>query len=327
MSEPRPSEQVARYLANRPDLPPIWEPPLAARRLERKEQVLRDSGPPAPVHSAQDIDANGARARLYHPAGGEENVLIWIHGGGWVLHDIDTFDALVRRLAHASACAVLAVEYRRAPEDPFPAAVEDCWAVTQWARDHFTQTGVGGDSAGANLAAVTAIRARDAALTIAIQVLVYPLVDYAVETADYHEHRQRYELFAGVEGYGADYHDSIRWLWSQYIPDAEARVNVEAAPIRASSLAGVAPALVVTAEHDILRREGLAYTQRLAADGVSVESIDYVGQVHGFLEALSLFDDADDAIRRIGAAVRNRFAISANEEHIHAPSRWGGHSR
>jgi acetyl esterase len=311
MSEPCPSEQVVRYLANRPDLPSIWEPPIAARRLERKEQVLRDAGPPAPVHSAEDIDANGVHARLYHPSGGEENVLIWIHGGGWVLHDIETFDPLVRRLAHASSCAVLAVDYRRAPEHPFPAAVEDCWAATQWARDHFTQTGIGGDSAGANLAAVNAIRARDTGLALAIQVLVYPLVDYAVETAGYHQHRQRYEHFAGVEGYGADYHDSIRWLWSQYIPDAATRVDVEAAPIRAPSLAGVAPALVMTAEHDILRPEGLAYAQRLTADGASVESIDYVGQVHGFLEALSLLADADDAIRRIGSAVCNRFSISS----------------
>lgn len=288
----------------------MWQPPISARRQERKEQVLQNSGAPVAVGSVDVVDANGVEARLYRPVGDEKYVLVWIHGGGWVLHDVETFDTLARALATASACAVLAVEYRRAPEHPFPAAVDDCWSAVEWATDRFARVAVGGDSAGGNLAAVAAIRARDATLPLALQILVYPVIEYATETTGYHEHRQRYELFGGIHGYGAGYHDSIRWLWSQYVPDPARRLDVEASPLRVPSLAGVAPALVITAEHDILRPEGHAYAARLGADGVPVRSIDYPGQVHGFLEALAVFDDAQHAVRRIATALRQRFSAT-----------------
>lgn len=308
---PIPNDQVARYLSTRPSFAPLWEPPLAARRQERKEQVIRESGPPEPVPLVEDVDADGVPARLYRASDRTENVLVWLHDGGWVLHDVETFDALTRRLANAAAdCAVLSVDYRRGPERPFPAAVDDAWTALEWAGKRFARVAVGGDSAGATLATVSALRARDAGFQLAAQLLVYPVTDYRVDDPTYGEHRRRYEHFAGMQGYGAEYHDSIRWLWEQYVPDPKRRHDPEASPLRASSLAGSAPAVVVTAEHDILRPEGRAYYERLVGEGVDAQWIDYPGQVHGFLEALRFFDDASALIQRLAEALDSR--LSAN---------------
>ncbi len=304
--------QAIAYLAALPRWPPLWDPPLEARRRERKQRVLRDSGKPQPVASVEEVEAAGVPGRLYQPfgngLGGGHDVLVWFHGGGWVLHDVATFDPLARALANAAGCAVLSVDYRLAPEHPFPAGLQDCWSATCWAGDRFNRVAIGGDSAGGNLATVTALRARDAGLKLALQLLVYPVVDYAIGTPAYQAYRERYDLFAGQRGYGATFQADLGWLWEQYIPDAAQRAGAEAAPIRAASLAGLPPTILITAEHDLFRQEDKAYARRLASQGVPVELIDYPGQVHGFLEALAVMDDSRDAIKRSAAAIRVAFS-------------------
>ena len=304
--------QAMAYLAALPSWPPLRHPPLEARRRERKQRVLRDSGDPQPVASAEEVEAGEVPARLYQPSANGREVLVWFHGGGWVLHDVAAFDLLARALANAAGCAVLSVDYRLAPEHPFPAAVEDCWTATCWAGNRFERVAIGGDSADGNLATVTAMRARDAGLNLAAQLLAYPVVDYAIDTPAYAAYCERYELFAGRPGYGAAFVADLRWLWEQYLPDAAQRVSPQAAPIRAASLAGLPPAVVITAEHDFFRQEDEVYARRLASEGVPVELIDYPGQVHGFLEALAVMDDARDFIKRSAAAIRAAFSRVAH---------------
>ena len=308
-SSPRPTDEVLNYLSTRPNLPPAWQPPLEERRKEQRALILRDSGTPQPVAKVEDVEANGVPARLYRPNGGETAAFVWLHGGGWILHDNDTYDPLARALANASSTAVLSVDYRRAPEHRFPAAVDDAWSAVRWAAAHFDHVAVGGDSAGANLAAAVSLRAREARSTLAVQVLVYPILDYRVDSDAYYQHRERYADFAGIAGYGASFHDGIRWLWAQYLKRPDERTNPEAAPLRADSLAGVAPALIITAEHDILRSEAEEYADRLRRAGVFVRSVEFPGQVHGFLDALAVLEDAVAAVGLIGNEVSARLAM------------------
>jgi acetyl esterase len=301
---PAPSPQVAAYLASLPALPPAWTPPIEARRSEQKTLILARSGPPQEVAYVEDVDAGGVRARLYQPAGGETAVFVWFHGGGWMFNDIDTYDPLTRAFANAAGSAVLAVDYRRAPEHRFPAALDDAWSAVRWAEARFDHTAIGGDSAGANLAAAVTLRAREASMEVVLQVLAYPILDYRVDTDAYYRHRERYEDFAGIAGYGATFQDGIRWLWTQYLANPAQQTNPEAVPLQASSLAGVAPALILTAEHDILRPEGEEYAKRLAEAGVLVELREFSGQIHGFLDGLGVLEDAVVAVEEIGAALR-----------------------
>jgi acetyl esterase len=233
---------------------------------------------------------------------------VWFHGGGWILGDIDCFDPLARALANRSRCAVLAVDYRLAPEHRYPAAVEDAWAATSWALSRFARAAVGGDSAGGNLAAAVARRARDSGVAIAIQLLVYPVLDYAISSPYYERFRQRYAGFAGQERFGAETQDGIRHIWDLYVPEAARRLEPDAAPLRAATLTGLAPAYVIMAEHDILRGEGEDYVRGLREAGVAVESDCYSGQIHGFFHMLSVMDDAEEAVGRAAGALRRAFA-------------------
>jgi acetyl esterase/lipase len=255
----------------------------------------------------EDLDAGGVPSRLYRPAGGERDVLVYFHGGGFMVQDLDTFDTTMRRLANEAGCAVLNVDYRLAPEHPYPAAVEDCWAATQWAAEQFERVAVGGDSAGGNLAAVVALRARDAGLPLALQLLVYPVVDAVGEirlASDWHE---RYRDFGGIEGYGAGTRQGGSAAFAAYIPSASRMVERDASPLRADSFAGVAPALIITAEHDLLTEEAEEYGRRLRAAGVPAEVVEYEGQIHGFFQMLGLMEDAGTAVARAGEALRQVF--------------------
>ncbi len=229
-----------------------------------------------------DLDLPGPagtiRARRYtppegNPAGG---LLVFLHGGGFVLGDLETHDAVCRDLAAGSGVEVLAVDYRLAPEHPFPAGLEDAWAALGWAHDHATELGadpgnlaVGGDSAGGNLAAVTALLARDAGIPLRLQLLVYPATDF-------HERRPSVQENAGY----VLSPEAMDWFEGHYAPD---RADWRASVILAPDLAGVAPALVLTCELDPLRDEGNAYAERLAAAGVPVTHRQVPGMVHGSL--------------------------------------------
>lgn len=309
--EPIPHPEVQAYLDSLSSRPPSWEPPLAERRREAKLEVLSEGGDPDPVAFVENVSLGDFDVRLYLPKGDEGEVLVWLHGGGWLFHDVDAFDSLTRALANAAGCAVMSVDYRLAPEHPYPTGVEDSWAATLWASERFEKIAIGGDSAGGNLAAVVALRSREAYLSLALQLLVYPVTDYAVDSPFYNEFRLRYAHFARKDGYGAQYQDGIRWLWENYVPDADRRTEPEASPLRAASLRGVAPALIIIGEHDILRDENEGYARRLESDGVRVELVAYPGQIHGFFHRLGLMEDARRAVRRAAEGLREAFDRAA----------------
>jgi acetyl esterase len=251
-----------------------------------------------PVASVEDADADGVPVRVYRPVDGDVPALLWLHGGGWVLGSLASHDSLCRTLAARSGCAVVAADYRLAPEHPYPAAVEDAWTATLWASRRFPMLAVGGDSAGGQLAAVTALRARDRSLPLALQVLVYPATDAACDTLSYQEHGEVPNLTV----------EAMRWFWEQFCPE-ERRDETEASVLRARDVQWVAPALVLTAEYDVLRDEGEAYARRLLDAGVPVTLTRYDGQIHGFLRVPAAIERANEAIGEVAEAVRTALAV------------------
>ncbi|MEN2740782.1 alpha/beta hydrolase [Microbacterium sp. X-17] len=245
--------------------------------------------------------------RLYRPvAGATLPVTMYFHSGGWMSGDASTADVLCRMLAQGSGSLVASVEYRLAPEHPFPAALEDADAATRWFAQNAallqadgTRLAVAGDSSGANLATAVALRARDrGGPAIRFQLLGCPVTDSA------HEEHPSYQDFA--TGYLADA-AILDWGWDSYVPDHAQRANPEVSVLRAASLAGLPPALVVTAEFDPLRDEGEAYARALGQAGVDVELIRYAGMVHGFTMLAGLLtvgrEAVDHAAQRLGAAL------------------------
>ena len=206
-------------------------------------------------------------------------MIVYYHGGGWVLGTVDQFDALGRRLAARTGCAVVLVDYRLAPEHRYPAAVEDAWTALEWTAAHLEEIAgdsvpliVAGDSAGGCLAAVVAQRAREVGPEIALQVLVYPVTDCDLDRGSYLEPEN--QLIVG--------RDTMTWFWDLYAPDPAVRSRPDASPLRAASLAGLPPAVVLTAQYDPLRDEGEAYAERLAQEGVRVEHRHFDDQMHTF---------------------------------------------
>lgn len=266
--------------------------------------------------------SEGLRLRVYHPhiAPGEGNVIphqngrpvvVYFHGGGWVVGSIASHDALCRRMCNQSGSTVISVDYRLAPEHKFPAAVDDCFAATQWAAAYAAELGgdpqkvvVAGDSAGGNLAAVVALLARDqGGPPIAGQVLIYPITDYMPEFESYRRNGQDYFLTT----------ETIDWFWEQYLNHADEGRDWRAAPLRATDLRGLPPALILVAEYDPLIDEGLAYTDRLEAAGVRVSRIVCNGQIHGFIRRLDTFDSASIAAEQLSVELRAMLGLPAAE--------------
>jgi len=232
-------------------------------------------------------------------------VVAFFHGGGWVLSSVAGHDSLARRLAVRSGALVVSVDYRLAPEHPYPAPHDDCWAATRWLADHAAEIGgdpsrlaVSGDSAGATIAAGIALRARDEDLPLAFQLLVYPAVDQDFETPSMIANGTDYFLTA----------DDMRWFWDLYVPE-EHRDDPYAVPMRAPDVSGVAPALVQTAEYDPLRDEGEAWAARLADAGVDVTLTRYDGVIHGFVSRWEQIAAGEDAHAEAGAALRAALGI------------------
>ena len=288
-------------------------PPLSSVSLsDARQRLIEPAGPVLPVQGGHDekfpASAGSIGVRIYRPATEPDqqlNLIVFFHGGGWVIGDLDSHDGLCRQLAVAAHAVVVSVDYRRAPESRFPAAVDDCLEALVWAsgrRAEWQVDGavcVAGDSAGGNLAAVVALRARNRAdAPIDYQVLFYPVTDCNLDTESYLQ-------FA--EGFGLT-RDTMRWFWQQYLGDHD-WTDPEASPLRAESLDGLPPAYLVTAEYDTLRDEGEAYADRLAAAGVRVARECVPGMLHGFMLHGHRFEQVDevlrrmvDEIRRIGAA-------------------------
>lgn len=282
--------------------PPMWElTPEQARDIVTANAEIIGAGPA--VESVRDIlipgQAGGIPARVYSPVPDAPGVVVYYHGGGWVVGSVDSWDASCRALAVASGCDLVSVDYRLAPEHVFPAAVDDAYDALAWAAGSLADGRplvVAGDSAGGNLAAVAALRARDSGgPPLVLQVLVYPVTDSDMNRASYHD-------YDGTE-FIVNRRD-MAWYWDHYAPDPSARANPYASPLRAADLSGLPPAYFVTAEHDPLRDEGFAYADRLRAAGVPVEHRHYGSQIHGFFTFVNVLDDAGKATSEAGAAIR-----------------------
>jgi acetyl esterase len=269
--------------------PPPWEIPVAEQRAGHAAGTPPKAGAPRPVGGVSDCEIGGIPCRVYEPFGHAVGTLAYLHGGGWVLGTLDTYDHVARALCAESGVRVVSVGYRVAPEHPFPAALDDAWAVMS-ALDG--PLAVCGDSAGGNLAAVCARRARDAGLALALQVLVYPVCDAAMDSGSWKSFAVEHNLDAR----------DMRWFWEAYLGGADGLVP-DASPLRAADLGGVAPALVISCSHDILRDEGETYAHAMHAAGVPTRLERYEGMVHGFWRAPALVDDARRAHREVGLAV------------------------
>jgi acetyl esterase len=240
--------------------------------------------------------------RRYTPsAGGSLPALIYFHGGGFVLGNLDTADRTCRALANASGCVVVSVDYRLAPEHPFPGPIEDAYGVTRYIAEHADAfgidsdaIGVGGDSAGANLAAVTTLRARDGGgPRLAFQLLVYPWIDLADDSPSIREYGDDHFLTA----------DAMNYFTRHYLRGADPK-HPHVSPLRAGSLAGLPPAFVITAECDPLRDQGEHYAAALRAAGVVVEQKRYEGMIHPFVSLAGIIGGARTAIADAAAAMR-----------------------
>ena len=245
--------------------------------------------------------------RAYSPGGpGPHPALVYYHGGGWVIGDLHTHDGLCRSLTNAGRCAVLSVDYRLAPESKYPVAVENSYAALLWIAANADRLGidrrriaVGGDSAGGNLATVMALVARDRkGPRLALQVLIYPVTDHDLDTRSYVENATGYVLTR----------EGMRWFWNQYLAREAQGREPYASPLRASSLAGLPPALVITAEYDPLCDEGEAYAARLRDAGVPVTLTRYPGMFHGFVRMTNILDKARTALDEIASSVQKAFA-------------------
>jgi acetyl esterase len=245
--------------------------------------------------------------RIYTPAGtGPFPILIWCHGGGMVVGDLDTADPTARHLTVQAGCVTVSVDYRLAPETKFPGACDDCYAAAVWASDNAasiqgdaSRMAVGGDSAGGNLAAVVAQMARDRANPdLAFQLLVYPMTSLDFETPSYVDNADGYLLTR----------DSMKWYWDQYLGASDDPNHPYAVPSRAGSFKNLPPALVITAEFDPLRDEGEAYAKSLEADGVPTTHSRYDGMIHGFFGMSGAVDKAGQAVSEAAAAMKKTFA-------------------
>jgi acetyl esterase len=293
------------------NLPPLSDQPLDQARAGAIRFVQAGEGPKRPMANIEDraLDTAAGRlpVRVYTPVETTDPlpVVAYFHGGGWVIMGIDTHDGICRRLAEASGAVVVSVEYRLAPEHRYPAALDDCVAATQWLAEHAADLGgdpsrlaVAGDSAGGNLAAAVALRARVSGPPLAAQALFYPVTDAAQDTASYCQNREGYLLSA---------HD-MAWFWDCYLgPDGDP-ADPFASPLRAADLSGLPPALVVTAEYDPLRDEGEAYARHLDGFDVPVVVHRFDGMIHGFVGMEQLVPEADAAMHRAGTFLRAALA-------------------
>jgi acetyl esterase len=289
--------------------PPAHEIPIEQARVNHQMETEALCGDGPPVAAVRDLAIPGPGGeiplRAYTPEGAGESppVVVFLHGGGWALGSIATYDAPVRALANASGAVVVSVEYRLAPEHRFPAAVDDSLAAVRWAAAESGQLGadpsrvaVAGDSAGGNLAAVCARRLRGE-LELRLQALIYPVADGGVNTPSYREFGDRYGLTAA----------GMRRFWELYLDGADSS-HPDASPLRDPDLSGVAPAYVLTADHDVLRDEGEAYAKRVRDAGVDVELRRWPGTIHGFFRWLAATDVAGEAIAETGEHLRRALA-------------------
>lgn len=312
---------VRRFLdmaaaAGRPPLDSL--PPAEARKmfLDTRAPV---SGPKIDGVAVADRAIPGPGGdlpiRVYRPSAAAPKALlpalVYLHGGGWVLGNIESHDQICRYLARDAGIAVVSVDYRLAPEHPFPAAYDDAVAALAWVAREGASIGVdghllavGGDSAGGNLAAAAALWARDeGAVKLRLQLLVYPVVDCVANTGSYHRCAEGYLLTRGA----------MEWFFDAYLPGVADRTDWRASPLRARSLAGLPPALVVTAGFDPLRDEGRMFAERLQNEGTTAEAVDFGGMIHGFLGMPAILPASRRALALCARALEEALVERAEE--------------
>jgi acetyl esterase len=286
--------------------------PEEARGMGPMLKGLYGSGPE--MKSVRDVrvpvEGGDILVRILTPTEDPRGALVYFHGGGWVIGAIDEFEALGRVLAERTGLTTLLVDYRLAPEHRYPTAVDDSWAALQWAganRASLAPSGgplvVAGDSAGGNIAAILAQRAKAAGgPAIDLQVLVYPVTDADVDNESYTDPANQLMLSR----------DSMIWFWDHYAPDPADRAQPDASPIKAEDLSGLPPAVVLTAEHDVLRDEGEAYARRLAWAGVPVRHRRFDGQMHGFFTMVNVLPGSSAGVDYVAAAIDEHLATPTN---------------
>jgi acetyl esterase len=302
-----PEAQQLLTLLEQAGLPPFEESTVPNARAAG-QGFVELQGEPAPVDDVADRTVPGPAGdipiRVYRPAGhGPLPVVVYYHGGGWVIGDLEVVDRPCRLLASAAQAVVVSVDYRLAPEHPYPAAFDDCYAATVWVAANAGELGVdsvrlavAGDSAGGNLAAAVALAARDrGGPEIAAQLLIYPVTNFDFGTESYRENADGYLLTRG----------SMQWFWAHYLGAQDVPKDPYACPARADSLAGLPPAYLASAEYDPLRDEGEAYGRRLELAGVPVTAKRFDGMIHGFFWTLgatpsgaSIVDDMVSVLRQ-----------------------------
>jgi acetyl esterase len=298
--------QAARAIELAGDLPTGLAPEQLRIVYTAERMKLQPPRPAVAVAREFDIPGRDGPIPVRHYAASDDGVarplLVYFHGGGWVVGSLEGYDTPCRRLALVTGCHVVSVGYRLAPEHPFPAAVHDAWDATTWCIANAAQLGVdpqrvivAGDSAGGTLAAVVAQQSRDeGGPPIALQVLIYPATDLTRESDSYARNAKGYMLTAAA----------LRWFYERYVPDPALRSDWRASPLLRPSLKGVAPALVISAEHDPLVDENEAYAERLRADGVPTEYVCFAGMIHPFFTLGGVIDDAAKAEELIARAVK-----------------------
>ena len=306
--------QIAKALEAlaKAELPPLETMTPEDARTQMEAMSKARGGAPLPIQKTEDRTIPGPAGdipiRIYWPFGdAPKGAVLYMHGGGHVIGSLDTHDRVARNLTAYSGALFVSVDYRMGPENRFPAAVDDSWAALEWLAKAAPEFGidpanlaVAGDSAGANLAAVIAIMARDAgAPQLKFQALVYPVADYTLSSDSY----RRYGT-----GYGILTADAMGWFQKYYLNSKADAEDWRAAPIKAKSLAGVARALVITAECDVLHDEGAAYAEALQAAGVPCIHSNYGGMIHAFFGMAPDVEDAATAQQEVGAAIARAFA-------------------
>jgi acetyl esterase len=293
------SPAARRLLAELAGGPPVESLTVEEARAASRALVAAFAPPAAPVHRVEHVDAGGVAARLFTPAPADAApIVVHVHGGGWVLGSVDEAASSASALAVASGMRVLSLEYRLAPEHPFPAALDDVMAALRWASTQADRVAVAGESAGGNLAAAAALRARDeGGPVLAFQLLIFPVVDARCASASYDEFAHGHLLTASA----------MRWFVDRYTDRPE---DPYVSPLLAPDLTGLPPGLVVTAECDPLRDDGEAYAARLRDAGVDAVTSRYVGMVHGFDLFPIAFPDACAALREeCGYALRDALGL------------------
>ena len=299
--------EISAYLAERAasGLPQVWQAPLAQIRENTKLHIALKQ-PLLQIHSVDHRSINGPTSelpiRIYRPS--EENnlpALVFFHGGGWVLNFLDIYEPALRKIAKNGNFVIIAVDYQKAPEHSYPAPLDDCYATLKWVIENSAELGidlaaigVGGDSAGGNLASSVALKAcSEQLISLAFQLLIYPCNDYQMNYPSATNYSQGYGLTT----------QAMKWFWDQYLSKIEDQEDPYAVPAKAKSLRGVAPAILIAAEFDPLTDDVKNYYQKLIKDSVPAIYKEFAGQIHGFFNLSGVTEDAESLYSEIAKEI------------------------